>query len=105
MPAAGKDKRNFKRYCTKSSLKLDINGRAYNANAVDYSFDGIGAVVENARPIAKGASVNVHMDNPVLDAKGEVAWIQKTPQGLTVGIKEMMRRVEAVWSVTLWLIY
>ena len=87
MPAAGKDKRNFKRYCTKSSLKLDINGRAYNANAVDYSFDGIGAVVENARPIAKGASVNVHMDNPVLDAKGEVAWIQKTPQGLTVGIK------------------
>ena len=87
MSEKGKDKRSFKRYCTKSSLKLDINGREYNANAVDYSFDGIGAVVENARPIAKGASVNVHMDNPVLDAKGEVAWIQKTPQGLTVGIK------------------
>jgi curved DNA-binding protein CbpA len=87
MPAAGKDKRNFKRYCTKSSLKLDINGRAYNANAVDYSFDGIGAVVENVRPIAKGTLVNVHMDNPDLDAKGEVVWIQKTPAGLTVGIK------------------
>ncbi len=87
MPEKGKDKRNFKRYCTKSSLKLDINGRAYNANAVDYSFDGIGAVVENVRPISKGTLVNVHMDNPDLDAKGEVVWIQKTPAGLTVGIK------------------
>ncbi|MBI1811840.1 MAG: DnaJ domain-containing protein, partial [Nitrospirae bacterium] len=76
-----------KRYRTKASLKLDINGRAYNANAVDYSFDGIGAVVENSQHITKGALVNVHMDNPDLDAKGEVAWIQKTPQGLTVGIK------------------
>ena len=82
MPAAGKDKRNFKRYCTKSSLKLDINGRAYNANAVDYSFDGIGAVVENARPIAKGASVNVHMDNPVLDAKGRLHGFKRHLRGL-----------------------
>lgn len=89
MRADGKDKRNFKRYCTKSSLKLDINGRAYNARAVDYSFDGIGAVVENARPIAKGTLVNVHIDSLCLDTSGEVVWTQKTQAGLTVGIKKL----------------
>ena len=82
MPAAGKDKRNFKRYCTKSSLKLDINGREYKASAVDYSFDGIGAVVENARPIAKGALVSVHMDNSDLGTRGRLYGLKRHPMGL-----------------------
>lgn len=87
MPASEKDKRSFARYCIKSSLRLNINGRTFNADAVNYSFDGIGAVVENTRPIAKGALVNVHIDNPDLDTRGEIVWIQKTPIGTTVGIK------------------
>lgn len=88
MPSNGKEKRYFARYCIKSSLlKLNINGRTFDADAVNYSFDGIGAVIEDAAPVTKGMYVNVHMDSPDLDTKGEVVWTQKTKTGLTVGIK------------------
>jgi len=88
MPLNGKEKRSFTRYCLISSpLKLNISGRTFSADAVNYSFDGIGAVIKDSAAVAKGTPVNVRMDSLHLDTKGEIVWAQKTKAGFTIGIK------------------
>jgi len=87
MPLNGKEKRSFARYCLKSPVKLNIDGKAINADAADYSFEGVKAFIKDSRPIAEGEQVNVRIDSPNLTIKGEVVWVQKTPRGLIVGIK------------------
>lgn len=84
-----KDKRHFKRYRKQSGLKINLNGRTFSAKTIDYSFDGIGALVEDTPPITKGAVVDVDVNSPNLRTKGEVVWARKSKSGLLVGIKRL----------------
>ena len=84
-----KDKRHFKRYRKQSSLKINLNGRTFSAKTIDYSFDGIGALVEDTPPITKGVVIDVDVNSPNLRTKGEVVWARKSNSGLMVGIKRL----------------
>jgi len=89
MPITEKDKRHFKRYRRQSNLKLNIAGKAFKAKTIDYSLDGIGAVIEDTPLIAKGAIVDLDIKAPYLHTKGKVVWARKSGSGLMVGIKRL----------------
>lgn len=88
-PESYKDRRSFRRYqCLPSKFTLTINGQRFTAELIDYSFDGIGAFIEDSPLITKNETVvDVDTDIPHLHTKGTVVWSKKTSPGITVGIK------------------
>ncbi|MCI0470015.1 MAG: PilZ domain-containing protein, partial [Nitrospirae bacterium] len=86
MPDKDKDKRHFKRYRKQTGFRLKIAGKSFKAETIDYSFDGIGAFVEDSPPITQGSIVDVDMSVPDLHAKGRVVWAKKSTAGLMLGI-------------------
>ncbi len=84
-----RDKRRFNRYRRQSGFKLNIAGRTFRAETIDYSFDGIGAVVEDTPPITKGTVVEVDVGPLTIKTKGRVVWTKKTDSGLRVGINRI----------------
>ncbi len=89
MPLREKDKRHFKRYRKKSSFKVNVNGRIFKAHIIDYSLDGIGAIIEDTPPIEKGSVVDVDSSAPHVQSKGKIVWAKKSAGGLMVGIKRL----------------
>lgn len=90
MPKSDKGKRFFNRYpCLPAEFKLNINGRMFKAELIDYSFTGLRVFIENPPPISKETIIDVDTDVPYIHSKGEVVWTKKTNSGLTVGIKKI----------------
>lgn len=90
MPKSDKGKRFFNRYpCLPAEFKLNINGRIFKAELIDYSFTGLRVFIENPPPISKETIIDVNTAVPYIHSKGEVVWTKKTNSGLTVGIKKI----------------
>ena len=84
-----KDRRRFKRYQHKSEFRLSIGGSSFQAHTVDFSLGGIGFSVEDTPPISKGGIIDLTIEDPNMDIKGRVAWLQKSDTFLRVGIEKL----------------
>ncbi len=81
------DIRFFRRYPKATDFELTILGRKFPARTIDYSVIGVGAVMEYVSvPLIQGDVVSLDIDELDLHEQGRVAWIQKTPSNLRIGI-------------------
>jgi curved DNA-binding protein CbpA len=89
MGTGSKDKRHFKRYRRKSNFSVNINGKSYQAETIDYSLDGLGALVEDSPPLTNGLIVDLNINPLNISSKGEVVWARKSNSGTMVGIRRL----------------
>ena len=85
----GKDKRRFKRYRRKSNFQVEVCGKSFKAETVDYSADGVRAQLEDSPPINVGDVVDLNISQPDISSHGKVVWSQKNEVGTLVGISRM----------------
>jgi hypothetical protein len=69
-----KDQRHFRRYLAASDLTLKFKKKYYKAKLINYSPDGIGAVIENMAPVGKGDVVEISVEDPDVRTYGEIVW-------------------------------
>jgi len=81
------ESRNFKRYKSKSGFKFLLKGKEFNAEAIDYSADGLGFVVEEPLPIRKNEVLALNIKSLNIDTLGIVVWLGQTMSGTRVGIQ------------------
>lgn len=82
-----KEKRFFKRYKSHTDVSLILHGKPIKAEAVDYSADGIGMVLEDSPLIERNEVVELHLPSPKLDTVGMVVWVERTGGGTRVGLR------------------
>ncbi len=87
----GKDKRHFKRYPKVSDFELRINNNSLKARMLDYSLNGVGAVVKDTLPIRKGDLIDLTVKEPDIKAGGEIVWTNPDKSGLRMGLKVIGR--------------
>lgn len=86
--AAMKEKRGFKRYRNRSSFKVRIKGKVFNAEVTDYSVSGMGLTVQGAPPLRASETIDFS-DSPIgHGAQAEVVWASASSPALKVGIKK-----------------
>jgi curved DNA-binding protein CbpA len=81
-----KENRRFKRYTTQASLTLTLEGHNYIADIVDYSFDGICAVVKDSPPVNEGDIVIIDLENYCVKCSGKIIWVSTAADGLRLGV-------------------
>lgn len=81
-----KENRLFKRYTTEANLTLTIDGHNYAADIVDYSFDGICAVLKGSPPIKEGDFVIMNLENYCVKCNGRIIWVSEIADGLKLGV-------------------
>lgn len=81
-----KENRCFKRYVTKASLTLTVDGNTFVAETVDYSFDGVSAFLKGDPPIKEGDAVIMDLENYCVKCTGRIAWASKTADGVKLGV-------------------
>lgn len=90
MPKLDKRKRFFNRYpCLPAEFKLNINGRIFKSELIDYSFSGVRVFIEDSPLFSNETIVDIDTSIPYICAKGKIVWTKKTNSGLTVGIKKI----------------
>jgi curved DNA-binding protein CbpA len=81
------DIRFFRRYPKRSDFTLNVLGGNLPARTVDYSLIGVGIAIDDVTaPLTQGDVISLDIDELDLHEGGKVAWIQKTPSTLRVGI-------------------
>ena len=81
------DIRFFRRYPKEIHFTFTVQGRTFSARTVDYSLIGIGIVIDDVTaPLTRGDYIFLDIKELALKERGQVAWIQKTPSSLRVGI-------------------
>ena len=80
------EKRCFKRYQNFSEFELTINSERFKAKTVDYSLNGIGAIVKDTPHIRKGDIIGITIKHPEIKTFGEVMWAKNDLSGLRIGI-------------------
>jgi tetratricopeptide (TPR) repeat protein len=81
------DIRFFRRYSKETYFAFTIQGRIFTARTVDYSLLGVGIVIDDVTAqLTQGDCISLDIKELDLHEKGKVAWIQKTPSSLRVGI-------------------
>ncbi|UCG77206.1 MAG: DnaJ domain-containing protein [Nitrospirota bacterium] len=83
----GKDKRFFKRYRRRMSCNISFDGSSMDVETVDYSINGIGAVLNSGVQFPEELTVKITMFGHEVKMYGRVAWKKHTPSGLRVGIE------------------
>jgi len=84
-----KDRRHFRRYKKHSEFNLLLKGKPYKAEIINYSLNGIGAVIEDTPPIKEGDVIDLNIASPPIKADGKVIWRRKVNSGLKIGIKNI----------------
>ncbi|GBD99153.1 chaperone protein DnaJ [bacterium BMS3Abin07] len=82
----GKENRCFKRFRRRIALNLSFDGTRLDAEAVDYSITGIGAVLDDDPDIPRDLNLNLSMSGFDI-GYGRLAWKKKTASGMRVGIE------------------
>jgi len=83
------DRRDFRRYSIDSELNLTIQDRSSSAAIFDYSFNGIGAVVEKTVSLNKGDIFEINASSPNISTCGEVIWIRSEKTQSRLGIRHI----------------
>lgn len=81
-----KENRHFKRYTTEANLTLTLEGHNYVAEVIDFSFDGICAVLKGSPPVKEGDVVIMNLDNYCVKCSGRIMWISKADDRLKLGV-------------------
>lgn len=84
-----KDKRRFRRYPKVSEFNLKIKNRTFKARTIDYSSEGIGAVIEGTPTIKRGDVIDLTINEPELKIDGEIVWAKCDQRELKIGVRNI----------------
>jgi curved DNA-binding protein CbpA len=84
-----KEKRHFRRYKKRSEFSLQLKGKPFRAEIIDYSLGGVGAFIEDTPPVKEGDNIDLNISSPPIKTNGKVVWLKKVREGIKVGIKSM----------------
>ncbi len=82
-----KDKREFKRYKTRTEILIKSKDISCKAFTTDYSLEGIGFCIDNSPPITLGPVVSFNIKELNLNESGQIIWSKKDKAIITGGIK------------------
>lgn len=83
-------RRFFNRYpCLPAEFKININGRIFKSELIDYSFGGLRVFIEDSPPVSKETVIDVDTTVPYVRSKGKIVWSKKEGSGLMVGLKKV----------------
>lgn len=82
-----KDKRHFKRYRRAVNFALEADHGSYRCDLLDYSLNGVRAIVKDKTSLEKGQVVRIGLKEPLLDFTGEIMWTKGRPDALEVGVR------------------
>lgn len=82
-----KDKREFKRYKTKTEIIIKSKDIFCKAFTTDYSLQGIGFYIDSSPPITIGTNVNFNIKELNLNESGQIIWSEKDKKTIKGGIK------------------
>lgn len=86
---ATEEKRHFKRYKRRCRSNLLTKGKTFNAETVDYSAEGVGAVVDDDPPVSERAVIDIDVPDLNVRTNGQIVWIKRIPSGVRVGVKKL----------------
>jgi hypothetical protein len=78
-------RRSFKRYKRETEFRLDINSETFNCKLLNYSCDGISAIIYGSPSLRTGTRLKIKIQNPHIECEGQVTEIK--PLSSTVEIK------------------
>lgn len=81
-----KERRRFKRFPLNTHFSLSRDYEIFMAETVDYSFEGLCAVIDGVYDIRPGDVLDIVLDRPGFKGKGRVAWTKPARSGLMAGI-------------------
>ncbi len=82
-----KDRRHFRRYKKTAEFVLESNKKSYRGSLLDYSLNGIGAMIAGMPPLGKGDIVKIGLQEPLIDFTGEIIWTKEVPGALRIGLR------------------
>jgi curved DNA-binding protein CbpA len=85
------DKRHFRRCLSASDFTLKFRKKYFKAKMINYSPDGIGAVIEDIAPVGKGDVVEIIAEDPEVSTFGEIVWSLIDKSLLRFGVKNVGR--------------
>ncbi|MEW6600803.1 MAG: DUF4388 domain-containing protein [Nitrospirota bacterium] len=80
------DKRNFKRYTSRSECEVTLPSGTYKGRIIDYS-DGVGVELENAPAIKQGTEIYIRVLDHDLVFRGTIAWVRTEGQQVRAGVR------------------
>ncbi len=86
-----KERRQYKRYDKASDLDLNFAGRIVSARLINYSLEGLGALIDGRSTLARGEAVEVSAADLNMRMSGEIVWSFPGGAGLRVGIRNRGR--------------
>ena len=84
-----KDRRRFKRYKQQTECRLSIGGSSFKAHTIDFSIGGIGISVEDSPNFPEQAEIDLKVEDPKMNMKGKVVWLQRSGEHLRLGIEKL----------------
>ncbi len=85
-PAIDLDIRYFKRYPAEIIIPLNIKNISFQAKVLDYSFQGLGILVEDPASLQTGDVIDLNIDELNIHQKGKIQWIKRHDSYLRAGI-------------------
>lgn len=86
MPNIDVEVRVFRRYPRDISFVLRLDRQAFSARTVDYSFNSLGIIIEEAADIKPDDIVGLDIDELGIHQCGKVLWVIKQAQTIRAGI-------------------
>jgi len=78
--------RFFRRCSKESDFIITINNKPFRTKTTDYSFNGLGIIIEDSPPLKPGDIIDLDIDELNIHQKGRVVWTKELYFALRVGI-------------------
>ncbi len=84
-----KEKRQFQRYNNSVEFSIRRGEETFAAETLDYSLNGIRAMIKGAPSIHEGDVLDIFLTSPDIKSRGRVVWTKDTSSGLLAGIQRI----------------
>ncbi|MBI4698826.1 MAG: DnaJ domain-containing protein [Nitrospirae bacterium] len=83
------EKRDIRRQGNHSECEIRLSAGIFKGRVVDYSTDGISAVVDSASRLVPGIHADINITDHGMKFRGKVMWIKEVANGLKAGFKRI----------------